>query len=87
MRDPQNRTKSYTGTVHFAHANGRPACSPVRTHAGWLLPTIEDVTCLRCIAIFGADEPTDLRDPAPARDPHVVRREQERAARRRARNA
>jgi hypothetical protein len=48
-------------------------------------PTIEDVTCLRCIAAFGSDEPTDFRDPEPTPDAHVARRAAERAARQAAR--
>jgi hypothetical protein len=65
MRDSANRVKNYTGTVHYA-TNGRPDCGPVPTHGDYLRPTVEDVTCGRCIARFGAectvDESAGLRE-------------------------
>ena len=54
IRDAANRVKNWTGTVHYADG-GKPACGPVKTHASWLEPTIETVTCERCIAKFGED--------------------------------
>ena len=83
-RNPQNRIKNWTGTVHFATERGQIACGPVKTHHSYLSWTVEDVNCARCVAMFGADEITGQTD-APAEDPDVARRAAERAARRAAR--
>lgn len=83
-RTLNNRLLSHTGTVHWA-TDGRPACSPVATHSSWLVNTTATVTCKRCIAAFGADEPGHVHFDVDTRDPHIIRREQERAARQAAR--
>lgn len=87
FRDPRNRIKSWTGTVHFATEAGAIACGSVRTSASYLNWTVEDVNCRRCVAMFGADVPTGLRDPDPDIDPAVARRATERAARQAARRS
>jgi hypothetical protein len=48
--------------------------------------TTATVTCKRCIARFGADEPGHLHMEVDTRDENIIRREQERAARRAARS-
>lgn len=78
IRSPQNRLKNWNGTVHYAD-NGTPACGPVLTHSTWLSPSVATVTCARCIAKFGADEPG--HEDAPVVDENVARRAAERAAR------
>ncbi len=85
IRTPQNRIKSWTGTVHFATEKGHIACGPVKTDSSYLAWTVEDVTCGKCIARFGADEVTGQSDPDPVQDPNIARRAAERAARRAAR--
>jgi hypothetical protein len=84
VRDPRNRLKNWTGTVHYSDERGAVACGPVATHASYLRHTVEDVNCKRCIAKCGADEITGQTDPAPVAE-HVARRATERAARRAAR--
>lgn len=88
MRTSSNRVKHFTrGTVHFA-VDGRPCCGgAVRTGSGWLRPTIEDVSCQRCIAMFGADEVTDLRDPILTVDSYRESRAEARAIRQARRRA
>lgn len=81
-RNPQNRLKNWTGTVHYSDERGGVACGPVATHASYLRPTVEDVNCERCIARFGHDEQTGQSDPLPHADEHVERRARERAERR-----
>ncbi len=91
-RTPTNRIKNWTGTVHYSAtvyagrcAIMKPACgSAGKTAAEWMVPSIATVTCERCIAMFGSDEPGYV-DPAPAVDENVARRAAERAARRAAR--
>jgi hypothetical protein len=81
IRSIENRVQLWNGTVHYAEA-GRPACGAAQqTASSWMNPTLATVTCERCIAQFGADEPGH-EDPAPAVDEHVARRAEERAARR-----
>lgn len=83
VRTLENRVVSYTGTVHYAE-NGRPACSThVQTANSWLTSTRATVTCKRCIAEFGADEPGhEVETVAYFPDEHAERRAAERAARR-----
>lgn len=84
IRSPENRLANWNGTVHYADSDGRTACGLIGTHASWLRPTTATVTCQRCIARCGEDEPGHELEPAPA-DEHVARRAAERAARREAR--
>ena len=56
MKSLANRVKVWTGTVHYADENGRPACGTgIRTHSSWMEPTTDTVTCHICIARFGGD--------------------------------
>lgn len=82
IRSSQNRLKNWNGTVHYAD-NGQPACGPVITASSWLAPSVASVTCARCIAKYGEDEPGHT-DPEVV-DENVARRAAERAARRRTR--
>lgn len=82
---PTERLRNWNGTVHYA-ANGTPACGPVATHRSWLAPSVATVTCERCIARFGADEPGKV-DPTFDLYPEATARAAERAARRAARDA
>lgn len=79
VRTAENRLKNWTGTVHYA-IDGRPACGPLQTHESYLAPSVATVTCARCIAKLGADEPGHV-DP-PIVQEHVARRAAERAERR-----
>lgn len=72
------RLKNHNGTVHVAR-NGAAACGPLRTHRSWLRPTVEDVTCKRCREMFACDD-HGLTDPVYV-NPHIARREAERAVR------
>lgn len=91
-RNPTDRIRNWTGTVHYSRSVrvGRcivlsPACGPVATASSWLYPSVATVTCERCIALRGADEPGHV--DVPLVNEHVARREAERAARRAARAA
>jgi hypothetical protein len=86
VRSPQNRLKNWNGTVHYATMYGEVACGHIQTHASWLAPTVEDVTCSRCISQYGEGEQTGQTD-APMVNEHVAKRAAERAARRAAREA
>lgn len=83
VRNPANRIKNYTGTVHYA-AHGKPLCG-TRVYAYWQ-HSIATVTCSRCIAAYGLDTPGQS-DPVPDyyADDHARRRAAERAARQEAR--
>jgi hypothetical protein len=85
-RTATNRVKNWNGTVHYTAEDGAPACGAIATHSSWLVPTVATVTCARCIAKCGHDEPGHV-DPMPAVDTHVARRTAERAARQAAREA
>lgn len=86
VRTVSNRIKNHTGTVHYADLAGNVACGHVATHRKWLAPSVATVTCARCIAQFGADEPGHV-DPVIDHNPHATRRAAERAARRAERDA
>jgi hypothetical protein len=82
----KNRTKNYTGVVHYADTFGRPACgTPVS--GGWNRPSVATVTCKKCEAQVGLDDPGHT-DPEPVYgDEHAQRRAAERAVRQAARFA
>jgi hypothetical protein len=79
-RSAQNRTKNYTGTVHYADSDGKPACG-TQVH-GWNMPSVATVTCSRCIASYGEDEAGYVdKETTHYADDHAARRAKERAAR------
>jgi hypothetical protein len=80
-----SRLKNINGTVHWA-VEGKVACGYIATHASWLAPTVERVTCKRCAAQFGSDEANTAADQ-PYVNEHRARRDAERAARQAARQA
>jgi hypothetical protein len=87
IRTASNRVLSYTGTVHWATIEGGRAACGARTHQGWRVETVATVTCKRCIAGFGVDEPGHVHVDREWRDESIVQRELERAVRQAARRA
>ncbi len=82
-RDKENRIVTYTGTVHWSrnpYDDMQPACGAT-VRGGWQRHTLATVTCKRCIAQYGYDATDGIPVEEDTRDPNIVRREQERAAR------